>query len=378
MTITIVFEFWNPLGVQDLFSITKLISIFYIVSWIPVIFINSKLINTKIYIPLLGYSIVEIFASAINSKYLDSIIQTVNFKLIQLVFLSWIISTHIYQNPKLLTVVIRVYIFSVFVLSLLFFFDIGVEYVNYRIRMFGENPNMIGMKVSIAILFILSKILSDRRKLTIKMRLVYFLLLFPMVHLLINTGSRGALLSIVLVFFMIFYMINTSMLKKTLIAILGTIFSIFLFLFIIENYEILGMRLMNSFEEGDTGRGEIWEASLRIIRENLFIGVGNGGLYPLMKQYVGAERDTHNMFLYILVTTGVVGFSFFFTFVYRLGISLYKQFAREKIWTFFVLFVILMFYAMKQGGMINKTFLWFMIAILIGVSSLTEIRKYKL
>jgi hypothetical protein len=72
--------------------------------------------------------------------------------------------------------------------------------------------------------------------------------------------------------------------------------------------------------------------------------------------------------LYVLITTGAIGFFFFMMFIYRLGKSLYLNFRVDKNPLFLLLYFILLFNMAKAGGFINKTFLWFFFALLIGAS----------
>lgn len=373
------FENWDPFGLQGVFSIAKMTAIVYIASWIP--FLNKiKLIQLKPFlIPLVLYLLVEFLSSAINSIYASSILDTFNFKLIQLLILLVLIVSHIYHNNALLKWIMYSFIANVFILSILSALGIGYEVAELqdggRLEMFGENPNLIGMKASFAAIMLFYFIFNTK-KLWSKMLLVLPLLLI--ISMLIATASRGALLSIFVGLGIMVMIQKTTALRKIVLFSIGIAVSTWLFNYIMTTNENFAMRMNVFLEEGNTGRNDLWEGAYSIIMDNLLIGVGRPGALPVMQQYIGRAMDPHNVFLYVLMTTGLIGFIFFMTFIGRLAIRLFKDFKQINTAMYLVLLAILLFNMAKAGGFINTTFLWFFFAVLIGSTINNKNKIYKI
>lgn len=365
------FEYWDPLGLQGVFSIAKMTAIIYILSWMP--FVRSISLKHLLYylMPLFLYMLVEFFSSAYNSIYAESILGTFNFKLLQLLLLLTLIVNHIIKVPKALRWIINSYVVSVVLLAVLSMMGIGVEITDDptdRLLLFGENPNMIGMKAVFALIVLIYYLLNPNRKWH---RLMYVISMIPLLSMLIASGSRGGLLSFFLGVGAIVISQKTSGFRKIVLFISGLLFSTLLFNYIMINNDGFNSRMTYFLEEGETGRNVIWEAALNIIQDNIIIGVGRPGAIPVMMEYLGRPMGTHNVFLHVLVTTGVVGFMFFMIFIVRLSLRLYQKYRVDKNMLFIVLYVILLFNMFKSGGFINKTFLWLLFAILIG-STITQ------
>ena len=373
------FENWDPFGLQGVFSIAKMTAIVYIVSWIP--FMDKIKVKPlkPLLIPLILYLLVDFFSSAINNIYTTGILDTFNIKLFQLLILLILIVSHIYHNNALLKWIMYSFIANVLLLSILSALGIGYEVSEVqdgaRLTLFGENPNMIGMKASFASVM-LFYFIFNAKKLWTKVLLVFPLLLI--ISMLIATASRGALLSIFVGLGIMVLIQRTSAKRKIVLISIGIGVSAWLFNYIMTTNENFAMRMNVFLEEGNTGRNDLWEGAYSIIMDNLIIGVGRPGALPVMQEYIGRAMDPHNVFLYVLMTTGLLGFVFFMTFLGRLAIRLFKDFKQTNNAIYLVLFAILLFNMAKGGGMINTTFLWFFFAVLIGSTINNKNKIYKI
>lgn len=373
------FEYWDPVGLKGVFSIAKMSGILYILSWLPLF----KLLNfskvQKFLIPLVLYMLIEFFSSLFYMEYASTVGEAINLKLLQMFFLLILISNHILRRPEILMRIFDSFILSVLLMALLSYlgFGVGLDYQEgvSRLSLFGENPNMIGMKATFAFLIVIYRIISLDGKTSTKA--LYCVVLIPLIYLLISTASRGALVSVFLGLFVLIFFQKSKVTSKILFAFLGVLFSVGLFNYVLSTNEKFKKRIEATIEEGDTGRNELWDAAFDIIEDHIFIGVGKAGALPIMGKYSGRAMDTHNVFLYVLVTSGIVGFTFFITYIFRLIFALYKKFKQDNNILYLVLFVILVFNMSKAGGFINKTFLWFFFAILIG-AAIRDTRKHEL
>lgn len=85
------------------------------------------------------------------------------------------------------------------------------------------------------------------------------------------------------------------------------------------------------------GRILIWESSFKIIRNNLFLGVGTGDVRTeLVKEYkligdedlINSQYNAHNQFIEILLENGIVGLVLFLTII---GFMIYKAIADKNL-----------------------------------------------
>src|SRR5690554_3713310 len=238
------FENWDPFGLQGVFSIAKMTAIVYIVSWIP--FMDKIKVKPlkPLLIPLILYLLVDFFSSAINNIYTTGILDTFNIKLFQLLILLILIVSHIYHNNALLKWIMYSFIANVLLLSILSALGIGYEVSEVqdgaRLTLFGENPNMIGMKASFASVM-LFYFIFNAKKLWTKVLLVFPLLLI--ISMLIATASRGALLSIFVGLGIMVLIQRTSAIRKIVLISIGIGVSAWLFNYIMTTNENFAMRI---------------------------------------------------------------------------------------------------------------------------------------
>ncbi|WP_209399697.1 O-antigen ligase [Pseudozobellia sp. WGM2] len=340
-------------------------SILYILSWLPLLKSQFRLSSFKQYlIPLTLFTIIGIFSTALNSGYAESYQDSYDLRVITLIILMFLIVNHFYNDKSLVYEALNIYVISIILLYILALSGVGTEFKNGRLLLFGENPNSIGVKAVVAFLVVVSRLIND--KLSLKKILLNGLYIFSTLNLIILTGSRGALLSVFLGLAILILFMKITIWKKILLTIGGIGFSILFLGIVMKTNPAFERRIMNTIETGDTGRNDLWESSLIIIEDNLFLGVGLAGALPEMMKYTGRLIDPHNVFLYVLMTTGLFGFLFYLIFILKLWKNLHQSFKRNGRVVFLVMLAVVLFNMGKTGGAIGKIFFWFFFAILIG------------
>src|SRR5690606_6567179 len=121
------------------------------------------------------------------------------------------------------------FILSVFFMTLLISFGIGVEKDftvgddNTRLTFFGNNSNSLGEYLSVAIVLIVYLVIHNRKYFG---KVSYLLLLF--IPIFLNfvgfTGSRGAIVIILACLLLLFFTIRTTFSQKAVVLIGGLIF----------------------------------------------------------------------------------------------------------------------------------------------------------
>ena len=149
--------------------------------------------------------------------------------------------------------------------------------------------------------------------------IVLFLLFPAMMKYLIDTGSRVAIISLVLsiVLYAMLYNYNFSI-KKTVM--------LFFFLFIILiiwnsilQYSLVGERLLDTIYLSDlSGREVIWENVYSIMLPNIILGIGISQYYYEVTAIFGYYQSPHNVLIEVIVYTGIVGLAIFIIFLFRI------------------------------------------------------------
>ena len=373
LVFSVTFENWDPFKLVGIVSITYMASILYILSWLPLLKSDFHLPPFRQYLlPLILLTIAGIVSTALNSGYAESVQDIYNQRVIMLIILMVLIANHLYNDNSLITKVLNVYLISIITMYFLVLLGAGTEFINGRLKLFGENPNSIGVKVVIAFLIVVARLINSRFQLN--KALLNIFCCVATLDLIILTGSRGALISVFLGLMVLVWYMKINVWRKIALGVAGGGFSLLLLNYIMSVNAAFSERILNTIERGDTGREELWNAAWSIIENNLIMGVGLSGALPEMFRYTGRLMYPHNVFLYVLMTTGVVGLLFYLMFIFRLARNLYRTFKITGQVVFLVMLAVVIFNMAKSGGAINKIFFWFFFAILIGSTFMPEVQ----
>ncbi|KSA14305.1 O-antigen ligase family protein [Maribacter dokdonensis] len=362
---SITFEKWDPLNTAGSLSVAFIVSIIYISSWIPFLKTNLNLFIFRKYTSLLVLFIITgLLSTSLRPEHLIDISQAYNFRVLLLIFLMLLITNHLYNKPELIKIAFNTYLLSIIVMFVLFTLGIGVTFFQGRVLIFKENPNIIGIKAIMALIVVLGRLFSGPFS-TKKLFNPFNLVIPASITLILASGSRGAFLSIFIGFILILAFKKMTPLKKISIFVIGIFLSGLLYNLVLQSNELLQKRLENSLESGDIGRNELWEGAFEIFQKHPIIGVGFTGIFPEMYKHTGHFLYPHNIFLYVLVTTGVIGFLFYILFIYRVFLGLYNSYKETRNVTYLILFFMIVINLMKVGGGINMMLFWFFFALLL-------------
>lgn len=374
LVFSIVFEYWDPIGFGNSFSLTFLSTALYFISSIPLMKTNFNINLVKKYIaPLLLLILSNVISAAVNARYVNNLFDIIDFRFVQLVVLMFLIASHLVNNQHLIKKVLYIYVISVSTMYIFYLVDIGVVFEKGRLYLNGENPNMLGLKSAIAIVIVAYYILND---FSLKKLILGLFLSFPIINLIFLSASRGALVSMILGVFLVVVFLKSHFIKKVSFFIMIALFIPFFFSYLMDSQKVFFKRIDYAIQTGNTGRNVLWEAAYRIFEDNPVTGVGISGLMPEMYHYSGIMNGPHNVYLYVLVTTGLIGFSFFMFFLIRLGNSIKQNLRKTGEVIFLIIFLVILFNMFKAGGGINKIIFWFFFAVTIS-STITDGQEQK-
>jgi O-antigen ligase len=368
--LSLPFEYWDPFGVSTFFTITKMVGFVYFAFAILNFRLSFRIGYQKG--PLLVLLVLWLWLSlqSIIHIWPGSQFAPFNFTMLQNIILFWLISNDLINNPVVSKRLLLFLVLGVFLMNLLASLGIGLgldtsgeEIGESRITFFGSNPNVVGNFCSMAFIIVVAMVVNKEQYFG---KWTYLLLLaIPNNLLMIGlTGSRGALGIVLLGLFILFLLYKTTLVKKFFWIFIGGILSLFALQQILDS-EIMQKRIEMTTEEGSLGgRDLIWNNALSIIYDNPFTGFGATGYEREMLFRFSWYRDTHNVFLYFLVTGGIVALIIYLTFLFKTFKSALFVYKRTSQSLFLVLFGIYLFAVFKGGGAINSKLLWVIITII--------------
>lgn len=152
-----------------------------------------------------------------------------------------------------------------------------------------------------------------------KNKLLYISCLIATISIILFNASRGGTLTI-LVMFLIFFMLSYKV-KKTYLYI-SILFIVLSFGYIVFGDEVLliikARTQSNNMLNGGT-RYVIWENAFEVFKSYYGFGCGIGGLYDSMfemNKYIVCA--THNLFIEIITTFGILAITLFIKMLYKL------------------------------------------------------------
>lgn len=335
---SINFEVWDPLNTNGYFSVAKLTGILYLISILPSINNFIKVQNIKKFILLAWlFSTLLTIVSLVNINTYSS--RFFSLTLFQNIFLFWFLINHERMEAGILDRGLFSFAVGSISVALFYYSGIGIEYNYGRVSIFGDNENIVGLRMAISIIILLSIIIQN----TLNIKKVRFLLLLPMpimLTLMAETGSRVAFLSLALSFLAGVFLIRTTSFRKKLVVILIALIIGFLGWHYVGESEILKGRFLQSINEGDlSSRDAIWKSIMPLIKENSIFGVGETGYHKFTIQKFGRNISPHNVLLEVLAYSGVVGLFIYLTFLTGLALNSFRYYNDTSLLLQILLFV---------------------------------------
>ncbi len=324
------FEIWDPFNTGGFFSLAKLFGIIYFLTILPTI--NKFIVIPKkirgIVTPLILFYILLLLMNSLNIGYASSDFLSTSI-LLNIIFFIFVIN-HERLMPGIIEKAFIGFLFGAVLSVICFYLGIGVEVtLDGRVSLFGDNQNIIGLRMVIALFFLTHLLTKYGKNLSKTFSLSLILLYFPLNTLLLNTGSRVAVISLMVgvVLFIALYKFK-NILIKALILLAFILLSGAGLNFILSS-EVVGKRLMQTVEQGNlAGRDDIWRSILPLIQDNLLFGIGQTGYADLTIKAFGRLTSPHNVILEVLSYTGFIGLFLYLLFIYRAFFSSLKYYIK--------------------------------------------------
>lgn len=375
------YEYYNPFGISEFFTISKMLGLFYFTfSLLEIKNFSLSEIKAPILL-LISIWLLLLFQSILNFSGGSTSVYSLSF--LQNIGLVLLLANDLKNNPHLIKGIFISLIVGVFMMGTLVSFGIGlgieenVELGEHRLSFFGSNPNQVGNFAAIAAFIAVHMVLSKDNY--FKKRTWLLLFIIPSLVTLISfSGSRGAIVTIALGFLVLVLFKRGNIRQKLVSIIIGLVGALFMYSRLLES-AIIQRRIEDTASVSSFGgRMDIWRNAVEIFYDYPLFGLGVPGFVKEMTFRMGEMFDTHNLFLYFMVTGGIVALCLFLGYVFSLfrkAVLYYKIKGDALLLAFFLIYLFLIF---KSGGAINSKIIWILSAIVLGLGSSIHPKKFSL
>ncbi len=318
-------------------------------------------VNKLVILLVMLFLITNIF----NGGLLDlSNIKAIDTSFFLNILLLWVLLTH----EKLDSGVLQssLFFFLIGYLALVVVYNLGYyeRLLNGRVYIGSSLPNNLAFNgvVALAILLIF---LNKINRSSFLLKFPIFVSAFLIITLVLDTGSRSALISLLLTLFIYFFYSKTSI--RLILLLLSTIIiSVFY-----ESFSVISERVVSTLEVGEIGgRMPIITFILDQISSNLMFGVGRNQYDLLADIEFGYSPSPHNIFLEVFVYGGVFAFLLLIFIVIKIIMSAYKS---TNSYTCFILLPAIMMQALTGQGFNNKL-IFLVLAVIISSHTVNILR----
>lgn len=324
----------------------------------------------KLYTPLVWLCILYVFSSMVFN--INTALEGYMFYAKLLIAFSGFVVFTMYFNeyPDVLNTVCRIFAFTCAGICFLFFTGLldGFYYFsNGRLWLFGENPNSYSFVLGFGALLLGKELLANDK---IIYRLICALGVILILAYTFMSGSRGTLMFLGLSFAIIYStFIKQHVGASIIVVVIGVIGLNFIFSRNVEELSIL--ERFSDLQSGDS-REDLIKNALTLFYDSPLFGYGYNGYQYMKATSFHDMRDSHNMIVSILATTGLLGFFCIATFFKRVFSCIKTTLSENKLALSLFIYVFLI--SMKTGGIITYSMMWFAYSVII---ALCKERDYK-
>lgn len=356
---SINFEMISLLGNSDSFAVGRITGFLYLgVLIYQRIRIDIYLYKNLLY-PLVLFILVILVSSVLHLNHLS--VQIFNISIIQNIVLFFLLLIHERKDPGVLEKSLYAFALGTVLLSIFYLFGIGVEYEYGRLTLFGDDQNYIGLRMGIASIILINFVFISGSRLYWR-RLFLTIPIPVLLTVMINSGSRLAFISYVLMMFVLiaFYFMTNPGKRKVVALIYGGLFIFVLMPLFLSNTML--MDRLFAAEQGDlSGRDYIWDTYLYKIWQSPVIGYGFSGFMEIGKNTFGGYMSSHNVILEVLLYGGLIALIAYVWFIYRVLYYGFRRYLSEKVYIGLILMISYIGSVLSMQVLVTKL-MWFILA----------------
>ncbi len=314
------------------------------------------------------YLIALFFGVANVSPRMEGQVFSLLITLVQLFLIFWL-SSNLLRDEQLARRTIIAFSLGCSVVAICGFFNIGgmatmSEAKGVSRLSFGDyDPNEIAYFMALGVAILIGMTLENTQK-SILLKGAFIGLAFPQVLMIMNSGSRTGLASVVMG--IAIFVILLKKRKNKVLTILAGCMVLCVVVYLALTNPATATRLQDSVEEGHVlGRGLIYQSALDMIAEKPFLGWG-----PIENQYELGRRtgrgivSPHNLYLRVLLQVGFIGGGLFLIGLALCVWSAWRGRARALGIIPFVLIAVVLISNLALDYLTRKV-TWFVLALVV-------------
>lgn len=309
--------------------------------------------------PLILFFTAITVSSAVNLNPFS--LQIFDVSIVQNVVLFFLLLIHERNDSGVLEKSLYSFALGTVLLGMFYLAGVGVEYTVGRLSLFGDNENIVGLRMCISSIIIIYSVLIYGKKLS--WRALFLILPIPvLLSVMLKTGSRVAFISFVLMAaVLLFLYLRVASYKKVIITLMFASIGLYLFkLSVVSN--VLLMDRLYVAEQGDlAGRQDIWHTYLKYLWQSPILGYGFSGFNELGRKAFGAHTSPHNVIIEIMLYGGFIALIAYGWFLFKVFYYGYRRFLSEKKYLGLLLMIPYIGSVISAQVMITKL-MWFILA----------------
>ncbi|WP_157843061.1 O-antigen ligase family protein [Bacillus sp. FJAT-44742] len=351
---------WVPIDLTAFFFILSCIIMIFVFYKSTFEFSKQRLLFLSIFIVFIFYSVLSLFWSLSTDYALEKILHLGTLTLFAFVGSCFVISTNYFRYRKFIMLLL---LFSLFISiqTIIFLFNSP----NSSVEILGNNHINIGRILGMGAIVTLSILLFKQSNK--KQRLVLWFLFLLQISPILYIGSRGPLISLLLVvaLFALWKCFHRKRIKKSFIISSSFVLTSIIVILPFIDINFVNLQAVNrlfgivsSFQSGDSGsastRLDFYNHALIAWTNNIFVGNGIGS-WPVLYGFGDVNYYPHNILLEILTELGLIGLVIFFIFI-SFPVLIRRKVRINKI--AFSLFLFYLFNAMFTGDLNDNRLLF--------------------
>lgn len=353
------------------FSIAKVFGIVYVFSLIIIPSFWTKLFNKRVSILILLFLMLFSAMNFINIEFFSNSMPYIDYTFILNIIILFIFLIHSKVDGDALTNAFLFIGYGSMLLFLAYIIDPHPKSIVGRFYIGSALPNSMAFTCIIGIISFIdasTKVPFNRKFLLNTKLLIYFLSIACLIWLLILTGSRSGIITIISCLFLLLLYKNFKIIYFTIpfcIIILVLLTNTSIFSVISERFE------QTIFYNEYGGRLVLWKNLIKNIDYEFILGMSRDQYTEFVTDIMGYNVTPHNVFLESFLIGGVIGLialTAIYLMIFYIAIKLHK--INNDI-TGLLIFVIILFHGLT-GHLFNNTVYFALLAIVI-----SKFRKIK-
>jgi len=357
---------------DDYLSLSKISGLFFVLT----AFLSARMCFRRppmAFWYFFGYlSVVAVMIPFQQSDFISSIISRL-ITMTQLLILFWI-SCNLLGDERVVKGVLLALIMACTAVAILMLLGVGSADEHGRETALEANPNTLSTVLSLGLLALLG-LAFGRQKSDFKTFLFMALCSGILAIQIVRTGSRGSLIALI-VGFLAFPMKRTKSLASRFGLVLVGALAIGSLVWTSYRSESVRERWERTFATGDTaGRDTIFSDAWDMFLEKPMLGWGPvTHLYELGSRLGREYRDPHNLYLWVLTETGILGAIPFFIGLWLTWKSAWR--ARDGLQGVLPLaMLVCLLISNVSGTLIDRKLFWIVLAYALASAYYTTYQK---